>query len=141
MPRKSASALAVVSSVADYRPPPPESLTTEQAGEWVAVVGRMPSGWFTRETHELLASYCRHVTSARMLAKLIDAFRPEWLTDPDGVVRLDKLAKMRDREVRAMSSLATRMRITQQSRYRGETTATKVAKEPVTGRRPWEAHA
>jgi hypothetical protein len=69
---------------------------------------------------------------------MIDDFQPIWLADPDGLDRLDKLTKVRDREVRAMSSLARATRLTHQSRYRGETTATKVAKEPVTGRRPWE---
>ena len=76
MPRKSAAALAVVSAISDYRPGPPEHLTPEQAAEWRAVVGRMPSGWFGREMHALLEGFVTHVTAHRALCRLIDSFRP-----------------------------------------------------------------
>jgi hypothetical protein len=51
------------------RPEPPEDLTEEQAAEWSAVVDRLPADWFPRETHGLLARYCRH-GSRRTLGRL-----------------------------------------------------------------------
>lgn len=99
-----------VSSLA--RPEPPSELTSEQSGEWWAIVDRMPADWFPRETHGLLAQYCRHVVTARRVAQLIEA--TEGADDLD-IAQLDQLYKMQEREGRAMSSLATRMRITQQA--------------------------
>ena len=55
------------------RPDAPYDLTDEQAEEWWAVVNRLPAEWFPRETHALLAQYCRHVVAARRVAELIDA--------------------------------------------------------------------
>ena len=143
MPRKSAAALAIVTPITDHRPPPPDDLPAEQAAEWRAVVGRMPSGWFPRETFGLLRAYVGHVSTHRVLSKLVDSFEPEWLSRDDGLERYDQLLKMRERETRAMSSLATRMRISQGEQYRADKAAVAVAKEPPQGggARPWERHA
>ncbi len=54
------------------RPDPPRDLTAGQAVEWRAIVRRMPADWFPRETHGLLADYCRHVLRSRKIATLID---------------------------------------------------------------------
>jgi hypothetical protein len=70
MPRKSAAALAVVKPITDHRPPPPKDLSEQQAGEWRAIVGRMPSGFFTREMFGLLTAYCQHASASRVLARL-----------------------------------------------------------------------
>jgi hypothetical protein len=40
-------------------------LTEDQAAEWRAVVDRLPNDWFPRETHGMLAQFCRHVCTAR----------------------------------------------------------------------------
>jgi hypothetical protein len=141
MPRKSAAALAIVTPITDHRPPAPDDLTPEQAAEWREVVGRMPNDWFTRETHQLLAAYCRHVTAAKTLSAEIDRFKPEWLTDSVGLEQFGRLLALRDRETRGMSSLATRMRLTQGSRYRADKTATATAKPQFAdGLPPWERY-
>jgi hypothetical protein len=120
--RKSAQALAIVRPITDHRPPPPEGLTDQQADEWRAIVGRMPSGFFSREMFGLLAAYCQHSSAAQVLAGLIDSFQPEWLVDPDGLARYDK------------------MRLTPQSRYMPNTAARAVANAGTSsGKRPWEA--
>jgi hypothetical protein len=137
--RKSAQALAIVRPITEHRPPPPEGLTEQQADEWRAIVGRMPSGFFSREMFGLLGAYCQHASAARVLAGLIDTFRPEWLVDPDGLARFDKLLAMRERETKAMASLATKMRLTPQSRYMPATAARAVANAGTGGKRPWEA--
>lgn len=132
--RKSAAALSVVSNSpisAIERPLPPAELTAEQKREWVDVVNRLPADWFPRETWALLAQYCRHVVAARHVAQLLE--RVESLDEVE-VDQYDRLLKMQEREGRAISSLATRMRMSQQSTYdkqRGK------GKQSIT-KKPWE---
>lgn len=112
------------------RPDAPYDLTDEQSEEWWAVVNRLPAEWFTRETHSLLAQYCRHVVTARRVAQLIASVEQEAELD---IARYDQLLKMQEREGRAISSLATRMRMTQQA------TMTKRADKGAAGmKKPWE---
>lgn len=111
------------------RPDAPYDLTDEQTEEWWAVVNRLPADWFPRETHGLLADYCRHVVKSRRIAQLVAAAEGD---DPLDVGMLDKLYKMAERESRAASSLATRLRITQQA------TVSPKAKKPAQAKRPWE---
>ncbi|WP_424967327.1 hypothetical protein [Dinoroseobacter sp. S375] len=134
MPRKSgaeieAKALAPARVEREARPDAPYDLTDEESQEWWAVVDRMPADWFPRETHGLLAQYCRHVVSARRVAQLIaQATAGEELD----IGEYDQLLKMQEREGRALSSLATRMRITQQASYDPER-----RKEGKKTARPW----
>lgn len=111
------------------RPEPPAELTAEQQDEWRAVVNRMPAEWFPRETHALLAQYCRHVVAARRVSQLVEALERDQSFD---VQQYDTLLKMQEREGRALSSLATRMRISQQTQY------DKTKKRGTAGKRPWE---
>lgn len=132
--RKSSADLSVVQDGevrAEYRPKAPAELTEEQANEWTAVVDRMPAEWFPRETHSLLAQYCRHVVSARHIAQLIEHHEQAHKIDID---YYDRLLKMQEREGRAASSLATRMRITQQATYSGD----KGKGKGNTVSKPWE---
>jgi len=131
--RKSREDLAVVPQVIEVIPraKPPSDLTDEQADEWNAVVARMPADWFGRETHGLLTQYCRHVVASRRVADLIAAVEKEKELDLD---QYDKLLKMQEREGRAMSSLATRMRLSQQTQW-SEQKSRKVT-SPV--KMPWE---
>lgn len=128
--RKSAASLSVASPVQVMeRPDAPYDLTDEQAEEWWAVINRMPADWFPRETHGLLAQYCRHVVAARRVAQLISEAEAQESINIDD---LDKLYKMQEREGRALSSLATRMRLTQQTTY------DKTKKKPASVKKPWE---
>lgn len=131
--RKSAAALAVVGTAAFEairRPEPPDDLTDEQSAEWWAVVNRLPADWFPRETHGMLAQYCRHVVAARRISQLIAASE---LDEELSVKDYDRLLKMQEREGRAISSLATRMRISQQATVRAEK-----ARKPTVVKRPWD---
>lgn len=112
------------------RPKPPRDVTPEQSDEWTAVVERMPADWFPRETHGLLTQYCRHVVAARRIAQLIVNVERAKSVDIDAY---DKLLKMQEREGRAISSLATRMRISHQATVRAES-----AKKPNQVAAPWE---
>ena len=125
--------VAVVDPVqAIQRPDAPYDLTDEQTEEWWAVVNRMPADWFPRETHGMLAQYCRHVVEARRIAQLIQRMQAD--NEGFNVKDYDRLLKMQDREGRAISSLATRMRISKQATVRAEK-----ARKPAQNRKPWEA--
>jgi hypothetical protein len=140
--------LAVVTAnglAAIRRADPPEDLTEEQAHEWRCVVNRLPAEWFPRETHGMLAQYCRHVIAARRVAQMIDTLESEVSKEiaegmPAAEVLLkcakamDRLLKMQEREGRAISSLATRMRISQQS------TLDREKRKPLKpAKKPWES--
>lgn len=129
--RKSTAELSVVQQEYDVveRPRAPSDLTPEQSQEWAAVVNRLPADWFPAETHAILAQYCRHVVAARKVAQLIETMESDPQMDLD---QYDKALKMQERESRAMTSLATKMRVTQQS------TSTHRARKPSMVKRPWE---
>ncbi len=112
------------------RPDAPYDLTDEQSEEWWAVVNRLPADWFPRETHGLLAQYCRHVVAARRVAQLVTACEEEGKVLD--LARYDQLLRMQEREGRALSSLATRLRITQQA------TVSPKTQKPGAVRKPWE---
>lgn len=130
--RKSAASLAVQTVVVEtiQRPDAPYDLTDEQSAEWWAVVNRMPADWFPRETHGMLAQYCRHVVAARRVAQLVAAAEKQKHLD---VEHYDRLLKMQEREGRAISSLATRMRISQQTTYDPK------RKKPIETPKPWSS--
>jgi hypothetical protein len=131
--RKSASSLMVAQAApvhAIQRPDPPDELTEEQARVWYAVTESLPAEWFGRETHDILAQYCRHVVAARRVAQLIAQLE---LAEAFDIGEYDTLLKMQEREGRALSSLATRMRLTQQTTY-----DKSKAKGRSATRKPWE---
>ena len=120
---------------AHQRPDAPYDLTDEQVDEWRAVVNRMPADWFPRETHGMLSQYCRHIVSARRIAQLIeDTMKPSKSRKAFDVDAYNQLLIMQEREGRALSSLATRMRLSQQAAY------DKTKKKPSTiqGKLPWD---
>lgn len=129
--RTSTAALAVTAGKIEtvQRPDAPYDLTDEQTDEWWAIVNRMPADWFPRETHGMLSQYCRHVVSARRVAQLIEQAMQAEAFDVDGY---NQLLIMQEREGRALSSLATRMRLSQQTTY------DKSKKKPTVGKKPWE---
>lgn len=135
--RKSAGDLMAAQTIAGAvlrldRPDPPGDLSDEQAVEWRAIVDRMPGGYFPRETHPLLVQLCRHIVTSRRVAQLIAATEA---TSPINIDVYKDLLKLQEGEGRAISSLMTRMRLTQQA-----TVNAKVQKPIDVGadKRPWE---
>ena len=129
--RQSVASLSIVgvSSVERFeRAQPPHELTPEQADEWRAVVERMPAEWFPRETHAMLAQYCRHVVRANRVAQLVARCEGN---DEFDLKEYDTLLKMQERESRCIASLATRMRITQQTVYdKSKKRGSSISKKP-----------
>ena len=128
--RKSSASLTVVPlSTKDRRPSPPAHLNATEKKLWRDIVTSCPSGWFTVAQEALLAGFCCHASAADFISKLIEKERPIDVTDRDKFRRYAKLLTMRGRETAAMSALATRMRLTQQSQI-----------QPRTAGRAWDAH-
>lgn len=129
--RKSRAELEVVKH--DYevipRPRAPADLTPDQSEEWRRIVNRLPADWFPGETHAVLAQYCRHAVAARRVAQLIASAEQDSDLDVD---QYDKLLKMQERESRALASLGTKMRMTQQG------TSTHRARKGNMVQKPWE---
>ena len=99
---------------------------------------RMPADWFCREHFAMLTCYCRHVCRERALAKVIDEFQMAWCKKAGGAEKLDQLLGMSDRETSSVMALARSMRLTHQSRLKGETAATRARATPPDWKPPWE---
>lgn len=131
--RVSAAALTVIGPggiETIRRPDPPAELTDEQAEEWRAIVNRMPADWFTRETEPLLVQYCRTIVRARRLAQLLNNTEKSEELD---VKEYRDLLRSEAEQSGVLMSLATKMRISQQSTY------DKSKKKPAGGTtRPWD---
>lgn len=139
--RKSTAALQTVGLVApviqEQRIQPPATLGDAERHIWAEVVNDQPANSFTHTHVRQLESYCRHVTQGLLIAEELLNFDRSWLADPDGLRRYDTLLKMHERESRAASSIATRLRITRQATDHPETLARQL-KNKKTARKPWE---
>jgi len=137
--RKSTAALAVAAQVAPKtdRLPAPLHLTDAEIGVWVDVVNDQPACAFTPTHIPLLEQYCRHVVQARIIADEILNFDRKWLADDEGLKRYDRLLGMQEREGRAASSLATRLRITRQATTDPKTVGRANGRQ-ARSKKPWE---
>jgi hypothetical protein len=114
----------------------PAHLTDAEREVWNQVVADQPATTFTDTHIPMLEMYCRHVVQGRILADEILNFDRSWLADDDGLKRYDRLLGMAERETRAASSLATRMRLTRQALH--NETAANAVKHHIKSRKPWE---
>ena len=131
-PKSSAEMSVVVPITGKKLPSPPDDLTDEQAATWNTICRAMPGDWFAIESQPLLAAYCRHVATARHIAERIEKY---W-KNPLGIEHLDRLLKIQARESSAIASLATKLRLTQQSRYNAKSADT--ARRNAGGSRLWD---
>jgi hypothetical protein len=132
---ESAAALSVASINHKARLAPPAGLSELELEVWRLTISSKPADWFEKSHIPLLCQYVRHVSYVQVIKAQIDAMESNWLTDEAGLKRYDRLLTMHEREGRAISSLATRLRLTPQSVYSARKGA---GYTPGTGRRPWE---
>ena len=111
-------------------------MTDAEMAIWKQVVEDQPASAFTPTHAPLLELYARHVVQARIIADELLNFDRAWLADDDGLKRYDRLLAMQERESRAASSLATRLRITRQA-VDQQTIARAMLNAPKE-RKPWE---
>ena len=111
------------------RPDPPTELTEAQATLWQTIVGEMPVDWLIAGAAPLLTAYVRHVSSADVLARVINGV--DLTKDLD---LYDQLTRMACRESAAICALSTKMRLAPSNRFDAK------KRLPATngGRRPWE---
>jgi hypothetical protein len=112
-------------------------MTDAERSVWLEVVNDQPASAFTPVHGPLLEQYCRHIVQARLLADEIMSFDRAWLADDDGLKRYDRLLAMQEREGRAASSLATRLRITRQATADPKTVGRANSRQSK-ARKPWE---
>lgn len=138
--RKSSAAaeVSVVSGNFGKRPEPPAELSDAEAAIWRETVASEAADFFgTAALRGMLSDYCRHRASADKVSEVINVFRAEWLKNADGAKRYHGLLKMRDLETRAAADKATKLRLTNQSRYTPQAAST-ASRGTAKGMKPWE---
>lgn len=134
--RKSGASLSVVAGTAiDGRPPAPSDLTPFQREVWDRTVANEAADVFkTAALQQLLKEYCRHVETADRLSKQADTATCEGSNY--SLQEIDTLLRMRDRETKALADKATKLRLTNQSRYTPGAAAT--ASKKASEHKPWQ---
>lgn len=134
--RKSSEHLATVTAMPLRMVHPPEDLSPEECEVWSRVTATKPSEWWDAGSVPLLAQYCRAVVQSELVAGLVASTGKAMLTDPDELGRYKELRKIQGALSGEMTSLATKMRLTQQSRYNAKSgdTASKKGGGPS---KPW----
>jgi hypothetical protein len=132
MARKSAAALSIHSAPSDDGPtPPPPDLSDAERERWVEIVESKPLDWFGPDSEPILKEYVRAAATCDVLAVSVSKALKG---DDAGVVKF--MLDLRDKEARRAASLATKLRLTQQSRYGARSAARADAR--VSGKRPWQ---
>lgn len=138
--RKSAASMQIAGLPASIgvsqRLSAPVHMSDAEMSVWLQVVNDQPASSFTPTHSPMLEQYCRHIVQARIIADMIMNFDQAWANDDEGLKRYDKLLAMQEREGRAASSLATRLRITRQA-IDQQTVARAQINAPKS-RKPWE---
>ena len=144
--RKSPGDLMALALGIPPRPPVPAGLDDQEAELWLAISGSLPSDHLRPEHVPLVEAMVRHIIAGRRVSGMIGEVEKSMLlagaeADRDrvevllaAVPVLEKLYKMRDTEIRAASSLATRLRCTPQTIY----DRTKLKPTIPLGPKPWE---
>lgn len=127
--RKSSASLTVVSGGAIQRVEPPAGLSSQESELFRSIVAAKPADWWTEDNAPLLIEYVRGVAMVNKLAKMIEL--------AEDIGELKTLLDMRDKESRRITSLATKMRLAQQSTYTDKSAGT--AKGRGGARKLWEA--
>lgn len=110
---------------------PSDHLTAEQAEIWRQTVHARSPDYFSQDAVPLLEEFCRVVIACRVLAAKVDR-----LMAKGKMKELRQLLEMRDRESKRLTSIATKLRITNQSRYTPLSAATAARKG--NGGKVWE---
>ena len=93
----------------------PAHLTEAERAIWIEVVNDQPATAFSPTHSPMIEMYCRHIVNNRILGDEILKFDRSQLRYEEGLKQFDRLLKIAERESRAASSIATRLRITRQA--------------------------
>ena len=125
--------ITAIPTTTKMRIQPPSDLTPEQARIWQDVVDAKPVDWFSEDTAPLLTEYCRAAAMCQTLAIMVEA-----AIAGGEVKELGDVLRLRDMESRRLTSIGTKLRLTNQSRYTPQASAT-AAKRVAGGKKPWES--
>lgn len=131
MSRKSTASLSVVPICVQLHLPAPEGLAPEESALWADVVASKPVDWFQSDSAPLLKEYVRAVHMCDLLSFQVSAAIAGG--EPG---ELKEVLKLRDMESKRVASLATKLRLTQQSRYTPQAAST--ADKKAGSARPWQ---
>lgn len=129
---KSAAELATVHTFTRKAPKPPARLTEDQGEIWQALAKAKPPEHFTPDDLPLLAELCRAYDAADKLAERIDRGIAKYTPEV-----LRTLMGLRDKESRRAVTLATKLRLTSQSRY-GKEVADTLSRRAGRTNPPWQ---
>ena len=111
---------------------PPE-LASEEAEEFLRIVNSYPADWFDAANLPLLTQFARHVVQARRVAELLERA----VGQPDTQWEYyAAMLKQQRAESAALASLATKLRLTPQSRRNDRGNVRPIA--APAGPPPWE---
>lgn len=120
------------------RPEAPEGLTEDEAAIWCETCASEDPEFFkTGAQQALLKDYCRHRATTDRVSQIINEFKSDWLKNAEGAKRYRDLCRIRDVESRGAAEKATKLRLTNQSRYRPEA-AERAARRANKSKLPWE---
>jgi hypothetical protein len=114
--RKSVGALVAVTQPEGRRLVAPKGLRAAEKRVWQQVVDGCPSDWFASEQTELLVGYCRHVVNASVISKAVNRMTTKALLEDLIARRYNRLLGMLNRETKTIQMIATKLRLTNQSR-------------------------
>ena len=104
--------------------------------------GEPPQLFSTGATRSMLQEYCRLRARADEMSDLLDAFDTAWLAEAKGQRRYEWLSRMHRMESKAAIEMATKLRLTNQSRWQPQTSTVageKIADEIEEDASPWGA--
>ena len=136
MSRPSTASLSVVPIGVLTRLAPPTDLTHAQAVLWQTVVDSKPVEWFGEDSAPLLKEYVRAAAMCDVLEMQVQA-AIAGSEGPETTGMIRSYLDMRDKEAKRVLSVATKLRLTQQSRYTPQAAAT-ANKKVGAGSKPWQ---
>src|SRR5215217_4377565 len=135
MAKKSSASLSVVPPSVATVLAPPKLLTARQKELWKEITLSKPASWFDHSNAPLLSGYVKAIASHEFLASQSDAIEAT-LADGGDLKTLNRIHAMIERQARLIQTFATKLRLTQQSRYTAATAA--VVSGKASGARPWD---
>jgi hypothetical protein len=133
--RPSAASLSVVAIAMGARPEPPAGIPERQVVLWRNITATKPPDWWKEGNLPLLLAYVQAVDTHERLIKEQDAMPVQ------PVAEFKALAELVVKQAKLLETLATKMRLSQQSMYNEKTAATADRRTSTEKGKPWERSA
>lgn len=134
--RKSSAALVIVdeevTGIAQVMAP--AGLSDAERQEWLALVNSRPADWFGTQHIPMMVEYVRHVCRGHVIDEQLRLFDKDWLETDDGLRRYEKFVGMALKNAGMIKTLATSMRLTQQTVYHKD----KAGMGPPKAKKLWQ---